>query len=245
MQGGCTCRALRYERTGTPITVHCCHCRWCQRQSGSAFAINAVYETARVATLSGAPEIVLTASPSGKGQKIARCPSCRIAVWSNYAGFGDAFRFVRVGSLDEPDRLAPDLHIFTASKQPWVQLPPVAVAVSVNLSLIVIGVQYWQSFVTQSRMTDTLAVKSRSLGTHRAVGGRARSPQVGICTFAHLHGKTGVPHGGLITGSRRVGPPTDRSSWPDRHRCGRLGNGDGIRDHCALGEVRENAFHFT
>jgi hypothetical protein len=67
---------------------------------------------------------VNTPSYSGKGQKIARCPKCRIAVWSNYAGAGDAVRFVRVGTLDDPDRLPPDIHIFTASKQPWVVIPP-------------------------------------------------------------------------------------------------------------------------
>jgi len=81
-------------------------------------------EADRVVLLSGTPEIVNTPSNSGKGQKIVRCPRCRIAVWSNYSGAGDAVRFVRVGTLDEPDRLPPDIHIFTSSKQPWVVLPP-------------------------------------------------------------------------------------------------------------------------
>jgi len=80
-------------------------------------------EADRVALLAGEVEVVDTPSQSGKGQKIARCPRCRIALWSNYAGAGDALRFVRVGTLDEPDRLPPDIHIFTASKQPWVLLP--------------------------------------------------------------------------------------------------------------------------
>ena len=73
---------------------------------------------------SGAPEFVDTPSNSGRGQKIARCPHCRVALWSHYAGAGDAVCFVRVGTLAEPDRLPPDIHIFTASKQPWVLLPP-------------------------------------------------------------------------------------------------------------------------
>ena len=85
-------------------------------------------EADRVVLLSGEPEVVVTPSNSGKGQKIARCPTCRIAVWSNYAGAGDKFRFVRVGTLDEPDRLPPDVHIFTASKQPWVVIPEGALA---------------------------------------------------------------------------------------------------------------------
>ncbi|MBP8296155.1 MAG: GFA family protein [Burkholderiales bacterium] len=124
LDGGCTCGAVRYRMHTRPLFVHCCHCRWCQRETGAAFALNAMIESDRVSLLQGEPEVVLTPSNSGKGQKIARCPVCRIAVWSNYAGAGDAVRFVRVGTLDDPDRLPPDIHIFTASKQPWVELPP-------------------------------------------------------------------------------------------------------------------------
>lgn len=121
--GGCTCRAVRYRMTSRPLFVHCCHCSWCQRETGSAFAVNAMIEANRVELLAGTPEAVRTPSASGKGQKISRCPVCRVAVWSNYAGAGDAIRFVRVGTLDEPDRLPPDIHIFTSTKQPWVILP--------------------------------------------------------------------------------------------------------------------------
>ena len=122
--GGCDCRSLRYRMDARPLFVHCCHCRWCQRESGASFALNAMIETDRISLLAGEPEIVDTPSESGRGQKIARCPKCRIAVWSNYSGAGPAVRFVRVGTLDEPDRLPPDIHIFTTSRQPWVVLPP-------------------------------------------------------------------------------------------------------------------------
>jgi hypothetical protein len=121
--GGCTCREVRYRLTSRPLFVHCCHCRWCQRETGASFALNAMIEADRVELLAGAVEMVDTPSNSGKGQKIARCPRCRIALWSHYAGAGDSVCFVRVGTLDEPDRLPPDIHIFTASKQPWVVLP--------------------------------------------------------------------------------------------------------------------------
>ena len=120
--GGCTCRSVRYRMLGPPLIVHCCHCRWCQRETGAAFALNAMIEADRVSLLEGDIEVVATPSASGKGQRISRCPRCRVAVWSNYAGSGDAIHFVRVGTLDEPDRLPPDVHIFTASKQPWVIL---------------------------------------------------------------------------------------------------------------------------
>jgi len=122
-EGGCTCRHVRYRLTSRPMFVHCCHCRWCQRETGSAFVLNAVIEADRVEPLSGEVDVVDTPSNSGRGQKISRCPKCRVAVWSNYAGAGPAIRFVRVGTLDEPDRLPPDIHIFTESKQPWVVLP--------------------------------------------------------------------------------------------------------------------------
>lgn len=129
-EGGCTCRAVRYQMTSRPLFVHCCHCRWCQRETGTAFALNALIEADRVVLLKGEPEVVNTPSNSGKGQKITRCPVCRIALWSNYAGAGDAVRFVRVGTLDEPDRFLPDIHIFTSTKQPWVVLPPGTPAVA-------------------------------------------------------------------------------------------------------------------
>lgn len=129
MEGGCACGAVRYRMAGAPMFVHCCHCRWCQRESGAAFALNAMIEADRVVLLEGAPSIVPTPSASGGGQAFARCPDCRVALWSNYAGAGDAVRFVRVGTLDQPDRLPPDIHIHTASKQPWVVIPEGAVAV--------------------------------------------------------------------------------------------------------------------
>jgi hypothetical protein len=110
--------------TSAPLFVNCCHCRWCQRETGASYAINAMIEADRVILLKGAPAAVMTPSNSGKGQKITRCPTCWVALWSNYAGAGEAVRFVRVGTLDDPDRLPPDIHIFTASKQPWVVLPP-------------------------------------------------------------------------------------------------------------------------
>lgn len=115
--------------TSTPLFVHCCHCTWCQRETGTAFALNALIEADRVQLLEGEVAVINTPSLSGKGQKISRCPKCRIALWSNYAGAGDAVRFVRVGTLDEAGRFPPDIHIFTSTKQPWVVLPPGAQAV--------------------------------------------------------------------------------------------------------------------
>src|SRR6267378_324762 len=124
LEGGCDCGHIRYRMEAPPLFVHCCHCRWCQRESGASFALNAMIEADRVTVLGAEPEMVDTPSESGSGQKIARCPKCRIALWSHYAGAGPLLRFVRVGTLDTPDHLPPDIHIFTASKQPWVVLLP-------------------------------------------------------------------------------------------------------------------------
>ena len=123
-EGGCACRQVRYRMETAPLFVHCCHCRWCQRESGASFALNAMIEANRVSDVGERPELVQTPSESGYGQTVARCPKCHIAVWSNYAGAGPLVRFVRVGTLDEPDHLPPDIHIFTATRQPWVVIPP-------------------------------------------------------------------------------------------------------------------------
>ena len=122
-EGACTCGDIEYRLTSAPLFVHCCHCTWCQRESGSAFALNALIETDRLQRLHGEPIMVNTPSNSGKGQQVARCPRCHVALWSHYAGAGEAFAFVRVGTLRQPDRLPPDIHIFTSTRLPWVSLP--------------------------------------------------------------------------------------------------------------------------
>ena len=123
LEGRCSCGAVRYRIEATPMLVHCCHCRWCQRETGSAFVLNALVERDRLVVLQGAPREVPVPSASGRGQRIVRCPRCEVALWSHYPGGGDAIAFVRVGTLDEPWRCPPDVHIYAASKQPWVVLP--------------------------------------------------------------------------------------------------------------------------
>jgi hypothetical protein len=145
--GHCTCGAVRYRLTSAPLFVHCCHCRWCQRESGAAFALNALIESDRVDVIQGTPEVIDTPSASGKGQKITRCPACHVALWSNYAGGGDAVRFVRVGTLDNPDLLPPDIHIFTSTRQPWIILPAGMPAVAEYYDYK----QYWPAESQQRR----------------------------------------------------------------------------------------------
>jgi hypothetical protein len=122
LSGGCSCSSVRYRLIAPPMFVHCCHCLDCQRQTGSAFVLNALIERDNIEMLAGAPEPVSMPTDSGRPHDIYRCPACRIAVWSDYGRRG-VLRFVRVGTLDTPSALKPDVHIFTRSKVPWVQLP--------------------------------------------------------------------------------------------------------------------------
>jgi hypothetical protein len=122
LAGGCACGAVRYRLATAPMFVHCCHCLDCQRQTGSAFVVNALIETDRIEILAGHPKPVQVPTDSGLPHRIFRCPDCGTAVWSEYGG-RCAISFVRVGTLDDPTALAPDVHIYTRSKQPWVALP--------------------------------------------------------------------------------------------------------------------------
>jgi hypothetical protein len=121
VEGGCACGEIRYRLTSEPLFVHCCHCLNCQRQTGSAFVINLLIETDRVELLAGEPEPVKVPRSGGKNQVIWRCPTCQVALYSKYTT--PRLRFVRAGTLDDPARYEPDVHIFTRSKLPWVTLP--------------------------------------------------------------------------------------------------------------------------
>jgi hypothetical protein len=120
LTGGCSCGAVRYHLTSAPMFVHCCHCTLCQRQTGSTFVLNALYEAERV-VVTGEPVAISMPTESGRPHDIYRCPKCQIAVWSDYGRAG--FRFVRVGTLDTPHSIAPDVHIYVRSKVPWLRLP--------------------------------------------------------------------------------------------------------------------------
>ena len=123
--GGCTCGRVRYQVMEKPLIVHACHCRWCQRQTGGPHVINALYEAELIELTEGEVQNITVPSPSGKGQIIARCPTCKVAVWSNYhfGGMRERVRFLRVGTLDNPDLMPPDVHIFTTTKMPWYIIP--------------------------------------------------------------------------------------------------------------------------
>jgi len=120
-EGGCSCGEVRYRLSSEPLFVHCCHCLNCQRQTGSAFVINLLIEADRVELVAGDPQPVEVPRDDGSKQRIYRCPSCQVAVFSEYSRPG--VRFVRAGTLDRPSNVTPDVHIFTKSKVGWVTIP--------------------------------------------------------------------------------------------------------------------------
>ena len=126
LEGGCACGAVRYRLTSEPLFTNCCHCLNCQRQTGSAFVINVLIETDRVELLAGEPTAVDVPRDDGSTQRIFRCPTCQVAVFSQYTR--PEVRYVRAGTLDQPSSVAPDAHIFTRSKLSWITLPDSAPA---------------------------------------------------------------------------------------------------------------------
>ena len=120
-EGGCACGTVRYRLASDPLFTHCCHCLNCQRQTGSAFVINLMIETDRVDLLAGVPQKVDAPRDDGSTQEIFRCPTCQVAVFSQYTH--PEVRFIRAGTLDEPASVVPDVHIFTRSKVGWITLP--------------------------------------------------------------------------------------------------------------------------
>ena len=123
LTGCCSCGAVAYRLTEPPIITHACHCTWCQRETGSAFALNGVIEADRIEIARGAPVAVDLPSASGRGQRVMRCPRCQVALWSQYLGGSLALAYVRLGTLEDTVGIAPDVHIYTSTKQPWLVLP--------------------------------------------------------------------------------------------------------------------------
>ncbi|KAB8217700.1 Mss4-like protein [Aspergillus novoparasiticus] len=124
LQGGCACGSIRYQVEAPPLFIHCCHCTDCQRETGSAFALNMLIESEHVKILTGAElQVITTASDRDPGQQILRCAKCYVALRSFYPDHGPFISFIRVGTLDQPRVVTPDIHLFVRSKVPWLLLP--------------------------------------------------------------------------------------------------------------------------
>jgi hypothetical protein len=136
--GGCVCGHVRFDVMAAPMITHACHCTWCQRETGGPFAINALIETSNVTMLRGQTHAIPTPTASGRTQTIHRCPRCHVALWSHYPAGGLGVAFLRVGALDAGHGIKPDIHIFTSTKVPWLDLPKDAMFVPEFYSPVVI-----------------------------------------------------------------------------------------------------------
>src|SRR5690348_9676090 len=123
LEGRCACGAIKYKLTASPLIVNACHCRDCQRLTGSAFVINIWIEKKLVETGGADPKSFRLAGGTGKPHDVFFCGACGTYLWSRYHGAPGDFLFVRAGTLDNPDAVTPDVHIFTRSKVPWLNLP--------------------------------------------------------------------------------------------------------------------------
>jgi hypothetical protein len=115
-EGGCFCGAVRYRIKVEPIFVNACHCRDCQKLTGSAFALNGMVEQDKVVVTAGEEEIA-------RREDAVRCGRCGTLLWAEHPFFGSAILFVRMGTLDEAERFGADAHFFLRSKHPWVSVP--------------------------------------------------------------------------------------------------------------------------
>jgi hypothetical protein len=155
LEGGCSCGSIRYKLTSSPLIVHACHCRDCQRVTGSGFVINIWIESKFVERAGATPKSFTLKGGTGKDHEVFFCDNCGTYVWSRYhVAPGDAL-FVRAGTLDTPDAVKPDVHIFTRSKVPWLQLPEGARAFETAYSID----KVW-SPESKERLRDNLAAKS-------------------------------------------------------------------------------------
>jgi hypothetical protein len=122
-EGGCACGAVRYRLTAAPLIVHACHCRDCQRLTGTAFVTNIWIEKRFVESNDAPLQSNIVAAGSGKPHEVFRCANCGTALWSKYHAAPGATVLLRAGTLDDPGTVMPDVHIFTRSKVPWLDLP--------------------------------------------------------------------------------------------------------------------------
>jgi hypothetical protein len=124
LEGGCACGAIRYTLTDTPMIVHACHCRDCRKQTGGAFVVNLWIER-KFVELTGAEPVLFSMppGPSGQPHEVYACGRCGTHLWSKYHSAPGDTVLLRAGTLDAPEAITPDVHIFTRSKVPWLELP--------------------------------------------------------------------------------------------------------------------------
>ena len=120
--GGCQCGATRYEVAVPPKQVLACHCTDCQKQSGSAFGLVMVVDEQAFELTEGEVRKFVSMSAAGREKTGAFCPECGSRIYHVIA-WRPGMLSVRAGTLDDTSWLEPEVHLWTASKQPWVHIP--------------------------------------------------------------------------------------------------------------------------
>jgi hypothetical protein len=124
LEGGCACGAVRYRLTAPPLIVHACHCRDCQKLTGSAFVLNMWIEKSCVEADHNLLKSFMLKAGSGKPHEVFFCGNCMTRLSSKYhAAPGDTL-LVRAGTLDHPERVTPDVHIFTRKQAAVARITP-------------------------------------------------------------------------------------------------------------------------
>lgn len=120
--GGCLCGGIRYEVSGAPVFSLFCHCRDCQRQSGSGYIAAMRVPAANFRVVCGTLKLFRKPGDSGNAVSRAFCPDCGTTLFIRVAGAEVVG--VRAATLDDPSGFRPDAHVFAKSAQPWDHLDP-------------------------------------------------------------------------------------------------------------------------
>jgi hypothetical protein len=118
-EGGCQCGGVRYRLEAEPQGLAACHCRDCQRQSGSAFALSLDVPKEAFRLLSGELKTFTVLCDSGRTKECAFCESCGTRIYH----CGEWGMSIKAGTLDDTSSLSPNAHYWTKRKQPWLQIP--------------------------------------------------------------------------------------------------------------------------
>lgn len=123
LTGGCQCGALRYEiDADAPLDLYACHCRECQKQSGSAFGISAIFPLDAVRIVKGMPKIWTRPTDSGNTTDCAFCPDCGTRIMHT-GTYDRSVTAIKGGSLDEPPDMAGAKHIWTDRTLHGIAIP--------------------------------------------------------------------------------------------------------------------------
>ena len=123
MTGSCLCGAVRYESSGEPVFALLCHCRDCQRQSGSAYGAGLRVPAAGFRVTQGEPALYVKTADSGNTVTRAFCPQCGSMLFLRVSARPDLVA-IRAGTLDDPSVFRPEADIFVRSAQPWDHMDP-------------------------------------------------------------------------------------------------------------------------